>query len=145
MCKLTVTNIDRALPHTTESLTGKKRAIPAGSSAVRRDFPYSFGTTTGCRVLLPKTCSIVCVGPQLSAKNTIVPESPSIESRLPQRWYFSLCSPSVLFFPVLPLRRRVPCLALRRGYSAFESRARHFRGLSTVFTIGLSVLKFSTE
>lgn len=73
-------------------------------------------------------------------KKSVVPGSPSDGFLLLQKWCFSPSSPSAPFFPVTPLHRRVPCLALRRGYLAFEIPPRHFRELSSVFMIGLSVL-----
>lgn len=62
-----------------------------------------------------------------------VPESPSDEFLLPQRSYASLCLAYAPFWPVMRLRRRALSLASRRGYLAFEIRARRFRLLPIVF------------
>jgi hypothetical protein len=79
--------------------------------------------------------------PANRTKKFFVPGSLSDEFLLPQRWWIPLSSPSAPFFPVVHLHRRVPYLALRRECLAFEIPLRYFRGLSSVFMIGLSVLE----
>ena len=110
MCKLKVTNIDGSPSHY-RIIDREKPCDPCRELCSTKGFSIFFRNYDGLPCCITEDLQHCVQGPRLLAEKTIVPGRLSVESPLPQRWYFSLCFPSVPFFPVLPLRRRAPYLA----------------------------------